>query len=202
MNLIKDVKSRVDIVNIAGFYGMELNRAYKCRCPFHSENTASFSISQQKQIWKCFGCGKGGDVISLVAELFNLNNYESAKKINDDFNLGIIEKTTRYDINKYQTKKETESSFKKWENETFQFLCDYYKLLKKWKKKCNPTSELYIFAVKNVDYIDYIIDEIFINGTEKDKINFYFYCKKDFKKDFNIIKSRVKAFRNTYRVVN
>lgn len=59
MNLIKEVKNRVDIVKVAKYYGIQLNRAGKCKCPFHLENTASFSISQSKQIWHCFGCDKG-----------------------------------------------------------------------------------------------------------------------------------------------
>ena len=58
MSLIREVKERADIVKVAELYGMKLNRAYKCVCPFHKEKTASLSISPQKQIWKCFGCGK------------------------------------------------------------------------------------------------------------------------------------------------
>ena len=82
MNLIREVKTRADIVKVAELYGIELNKTYKCKCPFHEEKTASFSISPSKQIWKCFGCGKGGDVISLVAELLNINSLEAAKSIN------------------------------------------------------------------------------------------------------------------------
>ena len=41
-------------------------------CPFHSEKTPSFSVSQEKQIYHCFGCGKGGGVISFLMEIENL----------------------------------------------------------------------------------------------------------------------------------
>ena len=82
MSLIREVKERVDIVKVAEYYGLKLNRAYKCVCPFHKEKTASLSISPSKQIWKCFGCGKGGDAISLVSELLNINALEAAKSIN------------------------------------------------------------------------------------------------------------------------
>lgn len=58
MNIIREVKERADIVKVAEVYGLKLNRAYKCVCPFHSEKTASLSISPYKQIWKCFGCNK------------------------------------------------------------------------------------------------------------------------------------------------
>ena len=104
MNFIREVKEGSDIVKVAELYGLKLNRAYKCVCPFHKERTASFSISPQKQIWKCFGCGKGGDVISLVSELLNINALESAKSINKTLGLGLeADKPVNYfEVNKYK----------------------------------------------------------------------------------------------------
>ena len=48
-------------------------RNYWGLCPFHSEKTPSFSVSPDKQIFKCFGCGKGGGAINFVMELENLS---------------------------------------------------------------------------------------------------------------------------------
>ncbi len=199
MSLIREVKERADIVKVAEHYGMKLNRAYKCVCPFHKEKTASFSISPQKQIWKCFGCGKGGDVISLVSELLNINALESAKSINYTLGLGLdTDKPSNYlEINKYKEKRKTEEMFKEWENKTFQLLCDYLHLLWKWEEEKAPKSpeedvnELFIEAMHNRDYIEYLIDEIFINGTNKDKIWFWKYEKKVVKR----IETRVRTFR-------
>lgn len=199
MSLIREVKERADIVKVAEHYGMKLNRAYKCVCPFHKEKTASFSISPQKQIWKCFGCGKGGDVISLVSELLNINALESAKSINYTLGLGLdTDKPSNYlEINKYKEKRKTEEMFKEWENKTFQLLCDYLHLLWKWEEEKVPKSpeedvdELFIEAMHNRDYIEYLIDEIFLNGTNKDKIWFWKYEKKVVKR----IETRVRTFR-------
>lgn len=193
MNLIREVKERADIVKVAESYGLELNRAYKCICPFHKEKTASLSISPQKQIWHCFGCGKGGDVISLVSELLSINNYQAAKSINEKLRLGINtnQKVTQYEVNKYKTRKEIEEKFKQWENNTFQLLCDYLHLLWRWQEIKNPESELYVEALQKIDYINYVIDEIFLNGTNEDKIWFWKYEKKAVKQ----IESRVRAFR-------
>ena len=58
-NKIKLVKERADIVNVANYFNINLNRANKAVCPFHKERTASFSINPKKQIWHCFGCHKG-----------------------------------------------------------------------------------------------------------------------------------------------
>ena len=87
--------------------------------------------------------------------------------------------------------------FKQWENQTFQLLCDYLHLLWRWEEEYSPktpeeeVNELYVEAVHNKDYIDYLLDEIFINGTNEDKIWFWKYEKKVVKR----IESRVRTFR-------
>lgn len=199
MDLIREVKQRVDIVKVAEYYGLKLDRAYKCVCPFHKEKTASFSISPRKQIWHCFGCDKGGDAISLVSELLNINNYQAAKSINDKLGLGIDtnQKTTHFEINKYQNKRKIEEMFKQWENKTFQLLCDYLHLMWYWEEEKAPKSsddevdELFVEAMHNKDYIEYLLDEIFINGTNEDKIWFW----KTQKKVVSRIESRVRTFK-------
>lgn len=196
MSLIREVKERADIVKVAELYGMHLNRAYKCVCPFHKEKTASLSISPQKQIWKCFGCGKGGDVISLVSELLNINALEASKSINNTLGLGLDpnQKSTYFEINKYKEKRKTEEMFKKWENKTFQLLCDYLHLLWKWEELKDPENDLYIEALQQKDYIEYLIDTIFIDGTNEDKIWFWKYEKK--------VVSRIESRVRTFRAIN
>lgn len=199
MSLIREVKERVDIVKVAEYYGLKLNRAYKCVCPFHKEKTASLSISPSKQIWKCFGCGKGGDVISLVSELLNINALEAAKSINRTLGLGLdAEKPSSYlEINKYKQRKKTEEMFKKWENKTFQLLCDYLHLLWRWEEENVPISpnenisDLFVEAMHNRDYIQYLLDDIFIKGSNEDKIWFWKHEKKVVKR----IETRIRAFR-------
>ena len=199
MSLIREVKERANIVKVAELYGLKLNRAYKCVCPFHKEKTASLSISPQKQIWKCFGCGKGGDSISLVSELLNINALEAAKSINYTLGLGLDpnQKSNYFEINKYKNKQKTEEIFKQWENKTFQLLCDYLHLLWKWEEEKAPKNmeedpdDLFVEAMHNKDYIDYLIDSIFINGTNEDKIWFWKHEKKVVRR----IESRVRTFR-------
>ena len=201
MNLIKEVKERADIVKVAEYYGMKLNRAYKCICPFHKEKTASLSISPQKQIWKCFGCGKGGDVISLVSELLNINALEAAKSINNTLGLELdVEKPSNYlEINKYAEKRKTEKAFKEWELKTFILLTDYLHLLWKWEKEERPkhpddeVSDLFVEALQQRDYIEYIVDTIFLEGTNEDKIWFWKYEKKVVRR----IESRIRTFGST-----
>ena len=66
-------------------------------CPFHSEKTASFTVSEAKDIYKCFGCGKTGDSIQFLIEHQNLNYIQAIKLIADKYNIPIEEETKQYD---------------------------------------------------------------------------------------------------------
>lgn len=157
MDKIKEVKERADIIKVAEYFGLKLNRAYKTICPFHKERTASLSFSSSKQIFKCFGCGVGGDCITLVEKLLNINAYEAAKQINNIFGLGVNfdNKTSNLEVNRYMQEQKAIKRFKRWHNETLQMLCDYLHNLKGVKK------------LQQQETIEYFID-LLIFGTEGD----------------------------------
>ena len=73
---------------------VELKKAgvnYKGRCPFHDEKTPSFVVSPSKGIYKCFGCGKGGNSISFLQDLQAITYPEALKYIAQKYNIEIIE---------------------------------------------------------------------------------------------------------------
>lgn len=84
-SVIEDIKSRINIVDVAQGY-LKLEKAggnFKACCPFHSERSASFFISPSRQTYHCFGCNKGGDVISLVEEIEGLDFQGALKMLAD-----------------------------------------------------------------------------------------------------------------------
>ena len=89
MDIFNETKRRADILKACDLLGITLDRSHMTVCPFHKEKTPSFSISPSKQIYKCFGCGKGGDVISLVAEVLNISPLNAVIYLNDHLGLGI-----------------------------------------------------------------------------------------------------------------
>ncbi|OGH80630.1 MAG: DNA primase, partial [Candidatus Magasanikbacteria bacterium RIFCSPLOWO2_02_FULL_44_11] len=68
----EEIRRRIDVADLIGD-SLELKPAgggsMKAICPFHTEKTPSFYVSKEKQIWHCFGCGKGGDIFAFVMEM-------------------------------------------------------------------------------------------------------------------------------------
>ncbi|HHI87793.1 MAG TPA: DNA primase [Candidatus Cloacimonetes bacterium] len=84
-NLLDDIRSANSIVDVIGDY-LPLKRSganYSAPCPFHSETKASFMVSPRLQIFKCFGCGKGGNVFTFLMEYEKITFNEAVKKLAD-----------------------------------------------------------------------------------------------------------------------
>jgi DNA primase len=80
-HLIEEIKQANDIVEVlSDFLKLKKRGAnYLALCPFHNEKTPSFSVSPSKQIYHCFGCGKGGNVYTFLMEHENLSFIEAVK---------------------------------------------------------------------------------------------------------------------------
>jgi len=80
---VEEVRARADIVDIVGEHVplKKAGREFKANCPFHEERTPSFYVVPDKGFYKCFGCGKSGDVFSFVMERLGLDFIEAVKHV-------------------------------------------------------------------------------------------------------------------------
>jgi DNA primase len=88
---IDQIRMSVDIVDVIGEHVQlkKQGRNYFGLCPFHGENSPSFSVSPDKQIFHCFGCGAGGNVFSFLMDLEGLSFVESAVKLAEKANIEL-----------------------------------------------------------------------------------------------------------------
>lgn len=179
MNKIQEVKEKANIIEVAQYFNIILNRNGKGLCPFHTEKTASFSISESKQIWKCFGCGAGGDIISLVQNLLDCNAYEAAKQVNQICRCGVNfnAKTNKYDIEQYKRKLQIKEEFNMWLDSAYYILTNYYKLLRKYIAFNNLDDYRLVEACMNINKIESYIDML-NEANEEEKIMFWKHKRK------------------------
>ena len=95
-NVIDEVLTRADIESVVGRYVLLKRSGGNLwgLCPFHSEKTPSFSVNPAKGIYKCFGCGKGGNAISFIMEIEHLNYPEAIRHLGALYGVEIPETTS------------------------------------------------------------------------------------------------------------
>ena len=93
---------------------------YKGRCPFHDEKTPSFVVSPTKGIYKCFGCGKGGNSIMFVQELQGANYPEALRYVAAKYNIEIVEESLTVEQESKLSAKESQLIATKFASEYFQ----------------------------------------------------------------------------------
>jgi len=94
---LEEIKSRIDIVDLLSDY-MQLRKAgqnWKGLCPFHSEKTPSFMVNPSRQMFHCFGCGKGGDIIAFLMMHENLPFQDAVGVLADK--AGVVQPTSKAD---------------------------------------------------------------------------------------------------------
>ena len=97
-DVLDQIRLRADIIDVVQSYVPTLKKAgltWKACCPFHHEKTPSFTVNPDRQIFKCFGCGKGGDVFKFVMELENLDFTSAAEHLAHKYGIIIPETPSR-----------------------------------------------------------------------------------------------------------
>ena len=98
---IDEIRTSVNIVHyIQQFVNLKkAGQNFKGLCPFHTEKTPSFVVSPEKQIFRCFGCGKGGNVFTFITDFEKLNFLQSVQKAADFAGISL----PKPDVNKEET---------------------------------------------------------------------------------------------------
>lgn len=103
---IDEIKSNNNIVDVISDY-VTLKRtgtSYKGLCPFHKEKTPSFSVSSDKQIFHCFGCGVGGDVVKFVMNIENVSFKEAVEMLADRAKMELPQDDEVVDVERVRLK--------------------------------------------------------------------------------------------------
>ena len=160
MNLFESVKAAVTVRQAAEHYGLEVNRGNMVCCPFHNDRIPSMKLNED--YFYCFGCGAHGDVIDLVARLFNLSSYDAAKKLAYDFGIDPDKPPAAEALRK--PKYPLAKAFQREELHCQRVLCDYLQLLERWKVQCAPKTpedtvdDRFVEACQMLDYIEDLTD--------------------------------------------
>ncbi|MCU0385469.1 MAG: DNA primase [Flavihumibacter sp.] len=90
---IQQILNRIDIIDVVGSYVKLKKRGtnYLGLCPFHNEKTPSFTVSANKEIYKCFGCGKSGNTISFLMEHEKFSYVEALRWLANRYNIEVEE---------------------------------------------------------------------------------------------------------------
>lgn len=153
MSIFEMIKQSLNLIDVARFYGIEANRSGFVSCLFHNERTPSLKLYSDH--FYCYGCGKGGDVIALIAQRMNVSQFESAKIIMNDFNLSN-EKL------KITTKPQIKITYSECEQQTIRLLNQYSDYLKYLIK---------IFAPKDENET---VNDIWVESIHKQHITQYY----------------------------
>ena len=160
MNLFESVKAAATVRQAAEHYGLKIGQGNMVCCPFHNDHTPSMKLNED--YFYCFGCGTSGDVIDLVAKLFNLSSYDAAKKLAYDFGIGPDKPPAAAALRKPKY-----PLAKAFQNETLhcqRILCDYLHLLEHWKMQYAPKTpedtidDRFVEACQMLDYIEDLAD--------------------------------------------
>lgn len=117
--IIEEIKSRIDIVEFISDYVLlkKAGQNYKGLCPFHTEKTPSFIVSPAKQMFHCFGCGIGGDIVSFIIKHDNLSFTEAIQYLAKRAGINVSDyKRTPHDYNRVELFRVNESALNYFKN--------------------------------------------------------------------------------------
>ena len=173
MDYASEIKSMVSMPEMMEHYGFRLDKSGFCKCPFHSERSASFKAYPGQRGYYCFGCGAHGSVIDFVMLYFRLSFKDALAKINVDFSLGLpigekLDRRKQIEMNRQAFMRKREVEAEKAEQEhldnAYWTAFDEWKRLDTNKRKyapetpVEPLHPLFVEALKNISGAEYRLE--------------------------------------------
>ena len=168
MTFYETIKAAISVKQAAEHYGLKVNRNGMACCPFHNDRHPSLKLNED--YFFCFGCGAKGDVIDLVARLFDLSSYEAAQKLAADFGLDPKPPTAAAMV---KPKRPYIRQLREDEMLCFRVLTDYLHLLEDWKVRYAPKTpedaldDRFVEACQMHCYIEYMADVLTVGDLEE-----------------------------------
>ena len=168
MTIYETIKAAISVKQAAEHYGLKVSHNGMACCPFHNDRHPSLKLNED--YFFCFGCGAKGDVIDLVARLFDLSSYEAAQKLAADFGLDPKPPTAAAMV---KPKRPYIRQFREDEMLCFRVLTDYLHLLEDWKVRYAPKTpedaldDRFVEACQMHCHIEYMADVLTVGDLEE-----------------------------------
>ena len=169
MTMYETIKAAISVKQAAEHYGLKASRNGMACCPFHNDRHPSLKLNED--YFFCFGCGAKGDVIDLVARLFDLSGYEAAQKLAADF--GISTEPGQAVRGSYKPKRPHIRQFREDEMLCSRVLTDYLHILEDWKLQYAPKTpddewdDRFVEACQMHCHIEYMADVLTVGDLEE-----------------------------------
>ncbi|MBE5827235.1 MAG: DNA primase [Butyrivibrio sp.] len=181
MSVFDEVKERVTALDAFRHYGIAVGSKGMCCCIFHNDKHPSMKVDRR---YHCFGCGADGDAIDFVSNYYGLSAIDAAKKLNEDFCLGIqfgvdIKSLVKTPEQMRQKKnlefsREVVRAFDILRRDAINTLSKYHRLLWDWKKKYEPKDmrgadwhPFFVEALNRLDLVNELLDDLCFGERSK-----------------------------------
>lgn len=186
IDVFDEARRLVSAREVAEMNGFHPNRSGFICCPFHREKTPSLKFYPDGG-WKCFGCGKGGSSIDLMAALYDLAPLEAVRRLNDDFRLNLPLDRQQTPAERREAEKaaqrrrelaETRQAFEQWRDNMIRQLNACFRLAHLTMKSIEAPADLdrltdaQALAIREQARIEYYVDTL-ISGTMADMMQVF-----------------------------
>ena len=182
-DVFQEVRGKLTTLDVARHYGLEVNRAGFCCCPFHHEKTASMKLYPGEKGFYCFGCHTGGDVISFAGRLLGLEPMAAVERLNADFGLALPlhrqpTQAERQEAQRRREVNETINQFETWRGSLINQLNACFRVAHLALKSLETPADLdrltasQVLAIREQAYFEWVSD-VLTGGTMEEQMKIF-----------------------------